>query len=150
VSDLADLQKRITAMEDIHAIKQLRHKYWYTFDHRMWDGFAECFTEGLVFEVTGRFKYEGRDKFIKFVSERALGRKSVHQGHNPLIELTSDTTAKGRWPLNDLNIDTRDGSESTGYGYYEDEYVKEQGAWKIRAVKLTYLLRIDRTTKHGS
>jgi hypothetical protein len=68
-------------------------------------------------------------------------RPTVHQGHTPEIELTSDTTATGIWALADI-VKLPDGSDMYGYGHYHETYVKVDGAWKIKTSTLTRL-RVD-------
>jgi hypothetical protein len=56
----------------------------------------------------------------------------MHQGHHPEIELTSDTTAKGIWSLQDYVIDRKGNTHLRGASFYYDEYVKVNGEWKIK------------------
>ena len=55
-----------------------------------------------------------------------------HQVHHPEIDLTSDTTAKGVWYLQDFVIDLDTNTILRGAGFYHDEYVKVNGEWKIK------------------
>ena len=64
---------------------------------------------------------------------------SIHHGHAPEIEITSDTTAKGRWQLYDCICNIPAKTAFMGWGYYEDEYVKEQGKWKIKITKISHM-----------
>ncbi len=56
---------------------------------------------------------------------------SSHQVHHPEIALTSDTTATGIWALHDMVIDTEHDTLYEGAAYYHDEYVKQDGQWRI-------------------
>jgi hypothetical protein len=63
---------------------------------------------------------------------------TLHQVHNPEIELTSETTATGVWYLEDRVINRGEAAPEmparsilTGAAYYADEYRKEGGEWKI-------------------
>jgi hypothetical protein len=71
---------------------------------------------------------------------------SAHQGHNPEIEITSDTTARGVWLLNDRLI-VQTIATMNAWGYYEDEYVKVSGEWKKKGTKLTRILEEWTQTK---
>jgi hypothetical protein len=59
----------------------------------------------------------------------------------PEIELTSATTAKGIWAMQDL-LRWPDGRELSGYGHYHETYQRVDGAWRIKTLKLTRL-RMD-------
>jgi hypothetical protein len=55
-----------------------------------------------------------------------------HRVHQPEIDLTSDTTAKGTWALEDTVIETQAQITIRGAAFYTDEYVKVGGEWKIK------------------
>ena len=56
---------------------------------------------------------------------------SSHKMHHPEIELTGPDTATGVWALDDTVIDTQWNITIRGASFYNDEYVKQDGAWKI-------------------
>lgn len=71
---------------------------------------------------------------------------SVHHGHTPEIALTSDTTARGIWAMEDslwwTNGDHEEHVQS--YAHYHEEYRKVDGRWCISARRLTRL-RVETT-----
>lgn len=70
---------------------------------------------------------------------------SVHHGHTPEIELTSETTARGVWAMEDRLWWARaDGTSEWlhGYGHYHEEYRKVGERWLISYRALTRL-RVD-------
>ena len=87
----------------------------------------------------------GAEDITVFV-RKAVGRvESVHHGHMPEIELTSDTTASGVWSMEDkLRWTGRDGVPHRlhGYGHYHETYVRTDGGWLISSTRLTRL-RLD-------
>ena len=56
---------------------------------------------------------------------------SSHKAHHPEIELTGPDTATGVWALEDIVIDLQWELDIRGAAFYEDEYVKVDGEWKI-------------------
>jgi hypothetical protein len=68
---------------------------------------------------------------------------TVHHAHMPEIELTSATTARGIWAMEDM-LRWSDGQELHGYGHYHETYEKADGAWRIKTLTLTRL-RTDAT-----
>ena len=138
---LAELESRIKVLEDIEAIKKLKAKYWRCCDKKLWKELEECFTEDATADYFPNMHFEGREAIIQFLKDN-LGPDhmiTAHGGHNAEIEITSDTTARGIWALNDLVI-IQPGTRMRGYGHYEDEYVKENGQWKKKSSKQTRIL----------
>ena len=131
MNDRSTLERRIQAIEDVEAIKKVKIKYWNSLDDKRWDDLADCFTEDFVYESLARGKVEGRDKFMELVTKGLEHAVTVHQGHNPDIELTTDTTARARWAIN--YYEKYPDRFVRGYGYYEDQYVKHNGNWKIKS-----------------
>ena len=127
-------------MDDIEAIKQLKARYFRTMDTKDWAGMRRVFTDDVVMDTSeaGGGVVTGADEFLAFLQE-ALGEAiTVHQGHMPEIDLTSDTTATGIWALNDIVI-WPTGMRLDGYGHYHETYVKGPDGWRIASSKLTRL-----------
>jgi len=140
---LEELEARLAAIEDVEAIKELKYRYWRCLDRKLWDEMAECFTfDATVKYGEGKYSFAGRDAIMKFLRE-AMGPDSgfvgVHQGHHPEIELTGATTARGTWSLYNYVLFTKSGRGHREAAYYEDEYAKQDGVWRIRHTGYTYL-----------
>ena len=137
---MADLEARIKRLEhreavkaDIEAIKRVKYKYFRCLDSKLWDEMKECFTEDATTDYrSGTWALQGVDAIVQFLEESLLHQNSVHQGHHPEIEITSDTTARGVWSFNDYVINRKRNRALRGAGFYHDEYVKVNGEWKIR------------------
>lgn len=137
MTEVNQLETRIRMLEDIEAIRKLKSRYWRCVDNKLWQELGECFTEDMVLSFMSK-SIEGRNACVQFLKEVLSGAVSVHQGHQAEIEITSESTARAIWTLNDLLLDMQPGVNYTGFGYYEDEYVKENGNWKIRRSKVSY------------
>lgn len=145
MAELADLETQIRVLGDIEAIKKLKAKYWRCIDKKLWDELEDCFVEDAVADYGKKLNFQGRKAIIQFLKDN-LGSDSVitvHQGHNPEIEITSDTTARGIWALHDYLV-FQPNITINGWGHYEDEYVKQNGEWKKKSIKETRL-REERT-----
>lgn len=122
-------------LDELEAIKQLKYKYLRCLDTKAWGELAECFLEDATSAYdAGKYTFEGREQVIGFL-EKALGPPTMitmHQVHHPEIELTSATTATGRWYLEDMVIDTKHNTTLRGAAFYRDEYVKVGGRWKLK------------------
>lgn len=141
MSDASKLEARLKKLEraqavrdDIEAIKRLKYRYFRCLDSKLWDELAQCFTEDATTSYSGgKYTFQGRDAIMKFLSE-GLGPTmiSMHHGHQPEIEITGKTTAKGIWALHDYVIVTQSNISLRGASFYHDEYVKVRGQWKIK------------------
>jgi uncharacterized protein (TIGR02246 family) len=127
-------------VDDVEAIRQLKARYFRTMDTKDWAGMRQVFTDDVVMDTTeaGGGLVEGADAFMAFLEEALGEATTVHQGHMPEIELTSDTTATGVWALNDIVI-WPGGMRLDGYGHYHETYQKSGGTWRIKSSRLTRL-----------
>jgi len=127
-------------LEEIEAIRQLKYRYLRAVDLKKWDLLESTFTPDAVAAYDGGNQtHNGREAIVGWLRS-ALDNTIVtlHQVHNPEIEITSATSASGIWYLEDRVInrgndlpDMPGGSILTGAAFYADEYVKVEGEWKI-------------------
>ena len=147
------------ALREIEAIKQLKARYFRFLDTKDWDRWIDVFAPDATLIVDHEPSTMGRDgksgpkvigaqAILAHVKPRIETASTVHHGHMPEIELTSDTTARGIWAMEDKLWWTNGDHEEHlhGYGHYHEEYRKEDGRWLISYRKLTRL-RQD-TTPH--
>ena len=132
-------------MDDIEAIKQLKARYFRTMDTKDWAAMREVFADDVVVDTTGSggALITGADEFLASVRPTLEDAVTVHHGHMPEIELTSPTTARGIWALQD-RLQWPNGMEYVGYGHYHETYEKTEDAWRIKSLTLTRL-RVDVT-----
>jgi hypothetical protein len=135
--------------DDIEAIKQLKARYFRTMDTKDWDAMRQVFCADVVMDSTasGGSVITGADTCISFLQGVIGDVLTVHHGHMPEIELTSPTTAKGIWAMEDM-LRWPDGSELHGYGHYTETYEKIGVRWHIKTLVLTRL-RLDMTPAQG-
>ena len=126
--------------DEIEAIRRLKARYFRLMDTKDWDGMREVFTDDVVIDTSeaGGQVARGADEFMAFLREALGDAVTVHHGHMPEIDLTSDTTATGIWALNDIII-WSSGMRLDGYGHYHETYEKSDGEWRIKSSKLTRL-----------
>ena len=130
-------------LEEIEAIRQLKARYFRLMDIKDWDSWRGMFTDDVVVTVdTGVGKIppiSGADDFVAFVRNRNHHRATVHHGHTSEIEITSPTTARAVWAMEDI-VEQDDGCLKRGYGHYHDTYRKGADGWRIAGTELTRLL----------
>jgi hypothetical protein len=132
---------------DIEAIKNLKARYFRCMDQKAFDGWNQVFARDAHLEVPeGGASVDGRQAIIDYVSGVLTGVRTVHHGHMPEIEITGPDSARGTWAMFDYVEfpPAADGTRSglQGYGHYTEEYVREDGEWRIARLLLTRL-RID-------
>jgi len=145
MTELRALEARIRALEDIEAIKRLKYKYFRCIDTGLWDEIGNCFAEDAVADYIPGMPLQGRAVIAKFFKDNIAPAYTmcVHQGHNPEIELTSDTTATGIWELDNFMVTAKTNTGLWIAAFYDDEYLKEKGEWKINSTKVTFIFRSD-------
>ena len=127
---------------DAEAIKQLKARYFRCMDTKDWEGFGDVFTADATLEAEGRVR-EGRDNIVGFISKLLQDVVTVHHGHMPEITITGPDTAIGVWAMFDyVESPTKPANGFRGYGHYTEEYLREDGNWRIRRLALTRL-RVD-------
>lgn len=140
MDEIKSLQARIRALEDIEEIRKLKARCWFSSDKKQWDEFGECFTEDAILDAQPSTHLEGRKEIVESLSSIMSSFTTVHQGLHADITLTSDTTARAIWAMYD-HVQNKDANlKMEEYGYYEDEFVKENGKWKIKKSTRTNFL----------
>lgn len=127
---------------EIEAIKQLKARYCRFLDAKDWTAWRALFTDDFISDTSraGGVVITGADEFVAFLRS-TLGspnKPTVHQVHAPEIEVTSPTTARGVWALQDV-VRLGPGLNLAGYGHYHETYVKIDGEWRIKTSALTRL-----------
>jgi hypothetical protein len=144
--NLAEMEKQITLMEDVQAIEDVQKMYGYYMDTHQREQVVSLFsedTESLEIESVGLFL--GKKGVRQFFLENDLlkGNETAVPGWiNILIMMFQDVidvapdgkTAKGRWntwlaeamPVGGIP------RQQWCQGYYENEYVKEDGQWLFK------------------
>lgn len=129
-----NLAQRIQALEDIEAIKRLKHDYLYFCDSKQPDRVMDCFVAGPVHIDYGEVGvFDSREALVEVFSRAACHEHMVemHHAQNPRIDLVDDHSARGVWGLFYHLIDTRNQLVTQLGACYEDEYRKVDGRWLI-------------------
>lgn len=143
-----DIQRRIQRLEDLEAIRQLKARYLWCCDRKDPQGMRACFADGPVhidYGAVGTF--DRADALVKVFTELGCHDYMVelHHGMNPQLEVLDDRRARGTWSLHYFLINTQTRGLTQLAGYYEDEYRKDGGAWKISRTRFvpTSTLALD-------
>jgi uncharacterized protein (TIGR02246 family) len=134
-------------LADIEEIKRLKARYFRTLDRKEWDAFGQVFsTDGRMEVPEGDVDERGREAIVAFIGKTLDGVRTVHHGHMPEIEITGPATARGIWAMFDyVEFPSPENGHRVGlrgYGHYTEEYVREEGEWRIKHLHLSRI-RID-------
>jgi len=136
------MSKKLEALEEIRTLK---HKYWRLMDQFIEDQIGDVFSEEAVCDF-GDFGYiKGRANIVEFFRSQVypMFDMMVHMGHNPEIQLTSETTANGTWLYECYQLTKEPVTGIWLTGWYDDRYVVEDGVWKIEYSTGTYYFNTD-------
>jgi ketosteroid isomerase-like protein len=140
---LDELEKRVKILEDMDQIQKLQVRYVNMLTIADWPGVYDCFSDDAVIDFP-QGVWSGRDGvravFQDLVSQMHVGLEGNFVVH-PIVTVDGDK-AKGSWLLyiqfarpRDLPKDFTDqiGGEAPDWmqGYYEMEYIRMNGEWKI-------------------
>lgn len=124
----------LVALEEI---RRLKHRYLRCVDLKLWDEFAEVFTDDAVAEydtpVLGRtLTLEGRDAIIGYMrANLGPGTISAHTAGCPEIDVEGDR-ATGVWSLDDTIIIPESRLLIRGAAFYRDVYRRgADGRWRV-------------------
>jgi hypothetical protein len=136
---LDQLAARLSRLEDARAIEYLHNAYSYYLDRWQWDDAANLFASDGSIELAQRGVYTGKARVRRFLE--LFGAQGVHQGeifdhvqYQPVVHVAPDgLTAKAR--VREFSMEGKYGVDaSIGGGIFENEYVKENGVWKIKTL----------------
>jgi len=132
------LKSRAQRIKDSNDIKRLQRIFGYYFDRGLWDEMKDLFSDNATLEYARDGVYKGKEKIGEYFYALGGNKPGLREGQlnehfqlMPVITLSDDgLTAKGRW--RDLSLQGQYGKAAFwGEGPYENEYVKEDGVWKI-------------------
>jgi hypothetical protein len=141
----------------IEAIRQLKARYCRFVDTKQWERLADVFTPDARLEGFGSVP-DGADPtaLIAAISKRLADAITIHHVHTPEIVLTGPDRARGIWPMMDY-VDFHTGEQGAempadrgwiGWGYYEEDYVRSDGDWRISFMRLARQRMDDLTAAH--
>lgn len=141
--EIAELTRRVERLEGTRAVKKLQRAFGFYVDRGLWGEAADLFTANGTLEIGVDGVYVGPERIEEYLRRLHGGQEGLVYGQlnewvtlQPAISVAPDgRTATARW--RDLGMlgqykkhaEWRD-------GIYENAYVKEDGVWKIRSLRL--------------
>ncbi|QKG27034.1 nuclear transport factor 2 family protein [Actinomadura verrucosospora] len=152
------LEQRVADLERIEAIKALKHRYWSACDGKDPVAFRDCFTKGAASIDYGSLgTFADADALTRVFTDIALREVDggyavldMHHGFHPVITVLDDSTASGTWTLRFRQVNRVDNTELLMAAEYDDEYVVEDGRWKMVKSHVRPLWTILRPLPEGT
>ena len=148
----------MTTLSDLiefHEISELKSRYVRALDTQDWDLMEACLAENAVACFNGgRVTRHGRRAIVQFLREVITpGFVGSHIAIHPELTLTGSNTARGIWRMQEIAYFTEPspaladmhivgGEEMSGAGYYHEEYLKEDGSWKLSSINIVRIFEI--------
>ena len=135
--DLRDLERRISALEDIEAIKQLKYRYADACDRGYdADTLADLFTEDAIWDGGVFGRYDGQEAIRQYFQDIPSDIVfAMHYMMNPIIEVDGDE-ARGAWYLFQTCTFAKGNIPILGAAKYAERYQRVHGTWKFRHLQL--------------
>jgi SnoaL-like domain len=147
---LAEIQKslgalglKIERLQGRNQVEKVQRAYGYYVDKAQWPGIADMFTQDGTYEIGGRGVFIGPKRVLEYLVT-GLGPIGMgsrynqmidHQQFQGVVNVSADgKRAWGRWTAFVMS--------SGGWGdcIYENEYVKEDGVWKIKHLRGPFMM----------
>ena len=141
---VARLDRDVVRANSVRQVKRVQHAYAHFAEFGLWDQMADLFADRGVLQI-GKEKVRGRKAILTYMIRYfgrgklglAPGDVTTRLQMTPVINLSVDgRTAKGRW--HELAMLGQLGGEARwAGGISENDYVLEEGRWKIARLHLT-------------
>jgi len=137
---LAQLVQRVQRLNDETEVRNLQHSYGYYLDRKMWDDVGDLFAKDGSLELDQRGAYVGREHIIRALavfyenSPLRTGELFDHLNLSTVVTIAVDgRTARTR--TQQLSMLGLNGEFARWeVGTYENEFVRQDGIWKITSV----------------
>jgi hypothetical protein len=139
---LARLTHTVTQLEDENVIENLQRAYGFYIDKARWTDAADLFSDDATFEIGGHGIVSGKAHILEYLtssSPNGLTRGTLmnYLQLQPVVQVAQNgKTAQGRWRFLAETGEWHK-SQAWGSGVYENEYIKENGVWKIKKLQAT-------------
>lgn len=143
-----DLERRARRLADEAEVQNLQHAFGFYLDRRMWDDIVDLFADDGTFEMSQMGVYQGKASIRRLLE--SFGPQGLREGElndqlqlQTLVTVSEDgQTARARGTQLSMT-GIHGGSAHWATGTYENEYVKQDGVWKIKSVHIYSRMRTN-------
>jgi hypothetical protein len=146
---LADLERRVAALNDEDKVRNLQHAYGYYVDRRMWDDVVELFAEDAVVEIAGIGTFRGPEGVRRAMVR--MGPAGIPHGvlnDRPIFDAIVRVQRGGAEAISrGLELgqvgEAGKGTQHWEFTVFRNRFVKEGGIWKFRELRLFPVVKAD-------
>jgi hypothetical protein len=146
---LAESERRIEAMNDANAVRNLQNSYGYYIDRKMWSDVTDLFADDGVLEIAGQGIWSG-PKGIRRELERdgpeglKRGQSNDHIQMNMIVTVDPNGTEARTRGLEVGMLTPKLGEAYWTVSIFENRFVKSaDGKWRIREMRLYPKMKAD-------
>jgi len=153
--EVATLRQQAQRADDYIHILNLQSIYGYYVDKSQWDQAADLFSADATLEIAGRGLFTGQARIRQYLNELGpleFGKLFNHLQLQPVVHVADDgLSAKGRW-RSFMQVGHLGKEARWGDAVYENEYVKQDGKWKISKLHsfITFYVEYDKGWNKGA
>ena len=139
---LKTLGLKIERLQGRNQVEKIQRAYGYYVDKAQWPAIADLFTKDGTYEIGGRGVFVGPKRVLEYLVV-GLGKIGIgsrygqmidHQQFQGVVNVSADGKhAWGRWTA--FVMSSVGGYAGWGDCIYENEYVKEDGVWKVKHLR---------------
>ena len=146
---LAELEERIAVMTDEILVRNLQASYGYYVNRRMWDDVTDLFASDGIYEAGGVGVYKGTAG-VRKAMER-MGPAGLTHGvlndHLQFDTVVSFTAGRREAHVRGMELgllgDADKGDAYWEVSTYDNRFVKENGLWKVREMRVFPIFRSE-------
>jgi hypothetical protein len=132
---MAYLAARAQRLSDEIEITNLQHAYGYYVDRKAWDDVADLFATDGTIEIGVQGVYAGRASIRRGLGPAGLAEGEINDHiHLQTIVTVSPDGRTARARGTDLGMTATGGRALWSQSIYENEFVKQGGAWTLKAM----------------
>ena len=144
MADLETLAAQVAELRDLEEIKKLKYRYFRAMTYNDHEALKETLTADVVTSYSdGKYVFEDRAQLLGFLIESHdpnAGIIAYWMAGMPEITLESETKATAIWAMYHHFFSHKAGFVDEMFVYYDDEYRKEDGVWRISKTGYTRVL----------
>jgi hypothetical protein len=140
-SRFAAVSRRAEVLRDETAVQNLQHAFGYYLDRKLWDDVADLFAAGGSLEYAGRGAYVGHERIRKALevlhgpTPLKRGELFDHLLFGTVVSVSADGERAAARTVQLAQLGQTGEYAKWELGLFENQFVKEQGKWKLQAVR---------------